>query len=49
MHQLLPHILLLFNSLGKWQGLAIEEKGILSQTHNVVEKYWGKGGLLKNG
>jgi hypothetical protein len=38
-------------SLGKWQGFAMEEKGlkkgILDQTHNVVEKYWGKGGILK--
>jgi hypothetical protein len=23
------------------------EKGILTQTHNVVAKYWGKGGILK--
>jgi hypothetical protein len=23
------------------------EKGILAQTHNVVAKYWGKGGILK--
>jgi hypothetical protein len=22
-------------------------KRILAQTHNVVEKYWGKGGILK--
>jgi hypothetical protein len=34
-------------SLGKWQGFAMEEKGILSQTHNVVAEYWGKGGILK--
>jgi hypothetical protein len=26
-------------SLGKWQGLAMEEEGILAQTHKVVEKY----------
>jgi hypothetical protein len=25
----------------------MEEKGILAQTHNVVAKYWGKGGILK--
>jgi hypothetical protein len=23
------------------------KKGILAQTHNVVAKYWGKGGILK--
>jgi hypothetical protein len=34
-------------SLGKWKGLAMEEEGILAQTHNVVAKYWGKGGILK--
>jgi hypothetical protein len=34
-------------SLGKWQGFAREEEGILAQTHNVVAKYWGKGGILK--
>jgi hypothetical protein len=34
-------------SLGKWKGSAKEEKGILAQTHNVVAKYWGKGGILK--
>ena len=30
-------------SLGKWKGFAMEEKGILAQTHNVDAKYWGKG------
>ena len=25
----------------------MEEEGILAQTHNVVAKYWGKGGILK--
>jgi hypothetical protein len=25
----------------------MEEKGILAQTHNVVAKYWGRGGILK--
>jgi hypothetical protein len=25
----------------------MEEKIILAQTHNVVEKYWGEGGILK--
>jgi hypothetical protein len=25
----------------------MEEKGILAQTHIVVAKYWGKGGILK--
>jgi hypothetical protein len=34
-------------SLGKWKRLAMEEKSILAQTHNVVAKYWGKGGILK--
>jgi hypothetical protein len=34
-------------SLGEWQGLAMEEKGILAQTHNVVVEYWGKGGIWK--
>jgi hypothetical protein len=34
-------------SLGKWQGFAMEEEGILAQTHNVVAKYWDKGGILK--
>jgi hypothetical protein len=29
-------------SLGKWQGFANEEEGIMAQTHNVVAKYWGK-------
>jgi hypothetical protein len=24
----------------------MEEKGILAQTDNMVEKYWGKGGIL---
>jgi hypothetical protein len=23
------------------------EKGIMDQTHNAVEKYWGKGGMMK--
>jgi hypothetical protein len=31
----------------KSQGFAKEEEGIMSQTHNVVAKYWGKGGILK--
>jgi hypothetical protein len=35
-------------SLGKWQGFAMEKEGILAQTHNVVEKYWGKGEILKS-
>jgi hypothetical protein len=26
-------------SLGKWQGFAMEEEGIIAQTHNVVAKY----------
>jgi hypothetical protein len=34
-------------SLGKFQRLAMEEKGILAQNLNVGEKYWGKGGILK--
>jgi hypothetical protein len=34
-------------SLGKWKGFAMEEEGILAQTHNVVVKYWGKGRILK--
>ena len=34
-------------SLWKWKGFAMEEEGILAQTHNVVAKYWGKGGILK--
>ena len=25
----------------------MEEEGVLAQTHNVVAKYWGKGGILK--
>jgi hypothetical protein len=25
----------------------MEEKGIMAQTHNVDEKYWGKWGILK--
>jgi hypothetical protein len=25
----------------------MENKGILSQTHNVVVEYWGKGGIQK--
>jgi hypothetical protein len=33
--------------LGKWQVFAMEEEGILAQTHNVVAKYWGKGVILK--
>jgi hypothetical protein len=41
----------LYFSLGKWQGFEMEEKGakkgIPAQTHNVVAKYWGKGGILK--
>jgi hypothetical protein len=34
-------------SLGKWQGFAKEEDGILAQTHNVVAKYWGNEGIFK--
>jgi hypothetical protein len=34
-------------SLGKWKGFAKEEEGILAQTHNVLAKYWGKGGIIK--
>jgi hypothetical protein len=33
--------------LGKWQGFAMEKEGILAQIHNVVAKYWGKGGIWK--
>jgi hypothetical protein len=29
------------------EGFAKEEEGILAQTHNVVAKYWGNGGILK--
>jgi hypothetical protein len=47
MHQLIPCILLLFSSLGKLKGFAKEEEGIMAQTHNVVAKYWGKGGISK--
>jgi hypothetical protein len=34
-------------SLGKWKGFIKEEEGIMAQTHNVVAKYWGNGGILK--
>jgi hypothetical protein len=32
---------------GNGKGLQWRKKGILAQTHNVVAKYWGKGGMLK--